>query len=172
MLYVLFKYVEKNGKIREGVAPASWIKENKLYWPKYGADALAKEGAPLDERWPSYDLHEVKKYDDDFQRLNICQYSTTENDSPVKKKPDNEPSRASSPQFNISSSYQNSFKQTLPGAMYQNEIQPGLAMVDKNFATAPINQRRECADPVVRSSCSPLTGKIDNGSVNDLIPFD
>lgn len=63
MSYVLFKFIEKNGRIREGVAPASWIKDNKLYWPKYGAEQQAKDGVPLDESWPKYDVHEVKKYD-------------------------------------------------------------------------------------------------------------
>jgi len=114
MSYALFKIVEKNGNSLECVAPTRWIKDSKVYWPKYATKQLALENAPMEPTWPAYDIAEIKKYHDDYNYLSKCCYSTTEDDSPIKKKP-TEPKRTSSPQFvKLSSSYTNSFRSLCP----------------------------------------------------------
>jgi len=141
MSYALFKIVEKNGNSLECVAPTRWIKDSKVYWPKYATKQLALENAPMEPTWPAYDIAEIKKYHDDYNYLSKCCYSTTEDDSPIKKKP-TEPKRTSSPQFvKLSSSYTNSFTKSLPGACGTQNLSPSI--------------KRRRNENIVRSSYSP-----------------
>ena len=62
MAFALIKFFEKN-QIREGVVPSHWIEEKTVWWPTYKAKQLALNLEPLDKRWPSYPVIDIRKYD-------------------------------------------------------------------------------------------------------------
>ncbi|XP_066911572.1 uncharacterized protein, partial [Clytia hemisphaerica] len=141
MAYALFKYTRKNGEPHECIAPTDWIRDRTLYWPKYGAAQKSRDNAPLDENWPSYTIQEIKKHHDNYEYLNECCYSTTENDSPVKKKQNQnyETKRSKSPQFSVVSSVRH----------------PAVDNQSSPAESSPVQRRN--TNTVVRSSYSPIT---------------
>ena len=62
MAYALLTCFEKS-KIKECVVPTHWIEEKTMWWPLYSARQQALDKRPLDKKWPSYAILEIRFYD-------------------------------------------------------------------------------------------------------------